>query len=500
MRDSALFGCVQQWLAAKQLPPGPSPEVHVLGSWRIIPKSWKRAPTPRVARLACCGFTAGADSASFATKRISRGWLARPAAIVRAHPGAAADAKGDDSVAVSIMGAEMLPTFRVLLATTGLAVLVVAVATYGLIPTPEVRTRIGEVPAISRSFIQEAMAPRVSVQALGDTAEERILMPEATGMASGRDAPLPLGTNEGNDPEPMTAKPPAPAEGQTESSDPLGDLIRATMQLTPDSASPPVEPGTLRPAPGRGPESPVAGPASNAGSVAAAAEPITSPAAEGGPPFPATGEDATGKVAVPADSKAVKAERMDIAPLMPENPAQAGNRDAAPANKRPTLAFDDEANSHGNASLKPDGDSPAAPSAATSGRRAGPEVSPKPGRRSVRRAVKRQAVERRRARVAAERRAARRQAVKRSRAFSSRKSRKTVRRVHPSTNGAAGSAARRGVYVVAPRQYRGSAAETHGKPATSPEVQHPSQTDPYRGLPNGYRLYYSAPAEATAVR
>jgi hypothetical protein len=54
------------------------------------------------------------------------------------------------------IGAKMLPTFRILLATTVLAGLAVAAATRGLIATPEVRTRIGEVPTIGRPLIQMA--------------------------------------------------------------------------------------------------------------------------------------------------------------------------------------------------------------------------------------------------------------------------------------------------------------------------------------------------------
>lgn len=117
------------------------------------------------------------------------------------------------------------------MAATGLLVLVIAGATYGLIPPPEVRTRIGEVPSISRSFLQEAMAPRLAIQALGDPAEERLGPSEVTGMAPGQSVQVPLGTHDGSNPAGMVA-PLSPADDGARSSDPLGELIEATTGQT----------------------------------------------------------------------------------------------------------------------------------------------------------------------------------------------------------------------------------------------------------------------------
>jgi hypothetical protein len=416
-----------------------------------------------------------------------------------AYPGGAADAGGDDSIAVSTIGAKMLPTFRILLATAGLAVLAVAVATHGLIPTPEVRTRIGEVPSISRSFIQAAMAPRLSIQALGDPAEEHAAMPEATGMSSGQGiVQSPLGSAERGDPARMTT-PSAAADDRTESSDPLGDLIRATMTQTPEPSPTVIAgPSSPRPPERAGLQGLIPGLGAAASPAATGAKPTAPPTLDATLASPTKSEDAADERAAPAASRA-------NAPPKPEDTAQADGKAAAPPSKTPTLALDDEGNGRGKASTAPRGEVPAVSSVAMrkkDARAADATASfDKPRRGSARKAVERRAVERRKSRTTVERRTVRRKTVKKSRAASSRKSRKTVHQAKRHKTREAAPAPRRGVNVIAPRRNRRAAAKTTRRSSVaSPEVQYVPSGYPYQVVPNGYRLYYFAPAAAAVVR
>ena len=58
----------------------------------------------------------------------------------------------------------MLLTFRLFLGGASLIILALAVIARGLIPMPELRTRVGEVPSLGRSLIQEAMIPRAFIK------------------------------------------------------------------------------------------------------------------------------------------------------------------------------------------------------------------------------------------------------------------------------------------------------------------------------------------------
>jgi len=473
--------------------------------WRVITEPYELAASPAITRLAR-RFTMSADSVSLAWKRISSGWL-RGRLRSSGLSGGAADAGSDDSIAVSTIGAKMLPTFRILLATASLAVLAVAVATHGLIPTPEVRTRIGEAPSISRSFIQEAMAPRLSIQALGDPAEERAAMPEATGMSSGQGTvQSPLGSDERGAPARMTI-PSAAADDRTESSDPLGDLIRATMTQTPEpSPTVIVGPSSPRPPETAGLQSPIPGLGAAASPAATGAKPTAPPTLDATLPSPTKSEDAADEHAAPATSRAAaKTETKATAPPKPEDAAQADGKDAARPSKTPTLALDDEGNSRGKANATPRGEVPAVSSAAVRKKdaRAADAMASfdKPRRGSARKAVERRAVERRKSRTTVERRTVRRKAVKRSRAASSRKSRKTAHRAKRHKTRKAASARRRGVNVIAPRRNRKAAAKTTRRSSVaSPKVQYVPNGYPYQVVPNGYWLYYSTPATAAVVR
>ncbi len=57
----------------------------------------------------------------------------------------------------------MLPTFRLIFFAAGLVIAALAVTTRGLVPEPEARTRIGEVPTLGRSLVQQAMIPPAAI-------------------------------------------------------------------------------------------------------------------------------------------------------------------------------------------------------------------------------------------------------------------------------------------------------------------------------------------------
>ena len=50
----------------------------------------------------------------------------------------------------------MLVAFRLFLFAAGLVVLALVLTGRGLVPEPDVRTRIGEVPSVGRSLVQQA--------------------------------------------------------------------------------------------------------------------------------------------------------------------------------------------------------------------------------------------------------------------------------------------------------------------------------------------------------
>ena len=58
----------------------------------------------------------------------------------------------------------MLVAFRLFLVAAGLVVLALAVTARGLVPEPDVRTRIGEVPSVGRSLVQQAIVPPAMIE------------------------------------------------------------------------------------------------------------------------------------------------------------------------------------------------------------------------------------------------------------------------------------------------------------------------------------------------
>jgi hypothetical protein len=129
----------------------------------------------------------------------------------------------------------MLPTFRILFVAAGLTVLIVMMASRGLVPTPEAHTRIGEVPSVARSLVQQAMVPRLSVGPSIVFAEERAPLREATGSAPVIVA-TPAGSVEAREGG-VAAAPASPSDPQAEGSDALGDLIRTILAETPEPAA-----------------------------------------------------------------------------------------------------------------------------------------------------------------------------------------------------------------------------------------------------------------------
>ena len=93
----------------------------------------------------------------------------------------------------------MAIVLRLFLFATGLVILALAVTTSGLLPPPEVRTRVGEIPAVSRSLLQQAMAPptlidRLSLERAAAPADEPSEMrapsdPAAAATPAERDRP-----------------------------------------------------------------------------------------------------------------------------------------------------------------------------------------------------------------------------------------------------------------------------------------------------------------------
>jgi len=58
----------------------------------------------------------------------------------------------------------MLLTFRLFVFAAGLVIVALAVTTRGLVPEPEARTRIGEVPSLGRSLVRQAIIPPALIE------------------------------------------------------------------------------------------------------------------------------------------------------------------------------------------------------------------------------------------------------------------------------------------------------------------------------------------------
>lgn len=376
------------------------------------------------------------------------------------------------------MGTMMFPTFRILLATIGLAILAVAVAAHGLIATPEVHTRIGEVPTVSRSLIQQAMVPRLPVQALTIPIEEHAVFPEVTGMASGQEiVRLPLERVDSRDSARIATGLTQAAE-EAEPADPLGELIKTVISQTPEP--PPTviaEKMPAQPAETAAAQRTVPVPDMPAGPAEAASQPLVASPDAASLPSKTRNEDTA------------QADGKDAAPAKSGDMREAGEKRAAPpghgenfglpsSSTPPTLALGGEPTGRGHANTESQSKTPTAVTAALHSKDTQHIRSPKKaGNRrggSARKTIDRQ-------RPAIEKRTVRRKPTTKSRATSTRKSRHAVRPVnrHKSRR-AAYTTPRRGVVTVAPRRRT---------PARSaPAVQYLSPVYPHQVDPSGYYL------------
>ena len=128
----------------------------------------------------------------------------------------------------------MLLTFRLFIGAAGFVALALAVIARGLMPVPEVRTRIGEVPSVGRSLVQQAIMPPAFVD-LSDgpprkRAEELAALGEPSDLAVAL-APAPS-AGKGTSP----ASEPASAEARP---DPIGDLVTLMLAETPSPSAVP---------------------------------------------------------------------------------------------------------------------------------------------------------------------------------------------------------------------------------------------------------------------
>ena len=137
------------------------------------------------------------------------------------------------------VGAKMLLTFRLFLGAAGLVILALAVIARGLVPVPEVRTRIGEVPSVGRSLVQQAIMPPAYVDLSEGPTSKRAEEPAAAGEPS--DTAVALAPAPGSAGKEMSpASEPASAAGSQEARpDPIGDLVTVMLAETPSPSAVP---------------------------------------------------------------------------------------------------------------------------------------------------------------------------------------------------------------------------------------------------------------------
>ena len=106
----------------------------------------------------------------------------------------------------------MLPTFRLIFFAAGLVIVALAVTTRGLVPEPEARTRIGEVPTLGRSLVQQAMIPPA---AIGPRSASNVGQADELRGTQGSPAPVTVGALAGGSPtgDPSSASVPIASTG-----------------------------------------------------------------------------------------------------------------------------------------------------------------------------------------------------------------------------------------------------------------------------------------------
>jgi hypothetical protein len=167
----------------------------------------------------------------------------------------------------------MLLTFRLFLGGASIVILALTVIARGLIPVPDVRTRIGEVPSLGRSLIQQAMIPRAFIDVSDDPTGKRA--EESTGARQLSDTEVAL-----------VQVPGSASTGTSPASEPA--LAAASWDETPPPSALPEVATTA--------ETPVS---SRAPALAFAAENATAPA---------TGEDGERTGAAPSEARTHEAK------------------------------------------------------------------------------------------------------------------------------------------------------------------------------------------------
>ena len=199
----------------------------------------------------------------------------------------------------------MLLTFRLLVFAAGLVIVALAVTTRGLVPEPEARTRIGKVPSVGRSLVQQAIIPpalieRRSVDAeIGPVGELR-----GTRNSSGSAAEdaLTIGSAVGGSMSASQLAASAGSRGGAPQSG--GDEDIAKLGETPDRA-PPQDTAQAQPATEQMLDREVPG--------SAQAAPATVPVAAPAPTEPVRDDDAT----APVRSASGAIESLFVAPSLP---------------------------------------------------------------------------------------------------------------------------------------------------------------------------------------
>jgi len=123
----------------------------------------------------------------------------------------------------------MLLTFRLFLGGASLVILALAVIARGLIPMPEVRTRVGEVPTLGRSLIQEAMILRAFIDVSDGPTGKRAEETKAVRELSHSDVALAPAAATIASP---ASEPASAAESRETGSRPSGDLAPVLLPET----------------------------------------------------------------------------------------------------------------------------------------------------------------------------------------------------------------------------------------------------------------------------
>lgn len=218
----------------------------------------------------------------------------------------------------------MLVAFRLFLVAAGLVVLALVVTARGLVPEPDVRTRIGEVPSVGRSLVQQAIVPLGMIERQSSGLEgKRAEAPAATSEPSdAADALAPAAAHSASGDEPSSGSETAAAAEPREA-----DLVAVNLTETPSDIADATS-GTEQ-----GPDRAATVPAQ-----AAPSESLAAKSAETREPLPVAAPDGTALASAPGAKHDASA-----APASPGPPALAFAAEPAaerktPAGERPGAA------------------------------------------------------------------------------------------------------------------------------------------------------------------